>query len=121
MTLPMKPGEPYQQFLARLDASYQKLREQDVELNATVRDGPWLHASEEATVGVEGGVHDTATKGSMSYERRLWKLPGPSSQRGKAQLIEPRRSFKQRSVIRQVDLQLTLTNRCLGGDGSYRS
>ena len=68
MTLPMKPGEPYQQFLARLDASYQKLREQDVELNATVRDGPWLHASEEATVGVEGGVHDTATKGSMSYK-----------------------------------------------------
>ena len=77
MTLPMKPGEPYQQFLARLDASYQKLCEQDVELNATVRDGPWLHASEEATVGVEGGVHDTErNKGQYELQGDCGSYPG---------------------------------------------
>ena len=61
----VKPGEPYQQFLARLDASYRKLREQEVELNATVRG--YMLLKKLRLESKEESMVLTATKGSMDF------------------------------------------------------
>lgn len=62
----VKPGEPYQQFLARLDTSYRKLKEQDVELNATVRG--YMLLKKLRLESREESMILTATKGSMTYK-----------------------------------------------------